>query len=646
MIGKILGNRYEIIEKIGGGGMALVYKAKCQLLNRYVAVKILRPEFTSDEDFISEFKKESQAAASLSHPNIVNIYDVGNEENDIYYIVMEYVKGKTLKQIIKSKGYLDPNETINIGKQIALALQHAHNNHIVHRDIKPHNILITDDGRVKVTDFGIARAVTSSTVTNTGNVIGSVHYFSPEQARGGYIDEKSDLYSLGIVLYEMATGKVPFEGESPISIALKHIHEEIAPPSLINKDIPKALEDIILKATQKDQSKRYTDTKEIYEDLNEALQHPMGDFVKIIEDDDCPTQVIPVIKDEDIDIKDSMVKDIKPSKKKNHAIIWGAVATAFILALIFTGSIFYFKDKFIPTEKEVPNFVGKPYEEAKSNLENLGFKVELASEQNSSQYNKGYVISQDPADGTKLKPGYPIKLIVSKGPKMVPVPTFINENIKDIDILLENANLEEGDVKYDYSSLPIGIIIDQSPKKGKEVPENTAIDLVVSQGPEIRTILMPDLVEKNVDDAKRDIETSGLIVGDINHDFSDDVEKNKVISQSIKAGTEIEENKVIHLVVSKGPKEIQQPSEENELQMNSVSFPLYFDQAKQEEFVLKLVKIQNGVSTVIYNQVRQKSESGKRITIKGRDKATIEIYFDDVLIADKIIDFETGNIYD
>lgn len=643
MIGKILGNRYEIIEKIGGGGMALVYKAKCQLLNRYVAVKILRPEFTSDEEFISEFRKESQAAASLSHPNIVNIYDVGNEENDIYYIVMEYVKGKTLKQIIKSKGHLDPSETINIGKQIALALQHAHNNHIIHRDIKPHNILITDDGRVKVTDFGIARAVTSSTVTNTGNVIGSVHYFSPEQARGGYIDAKSDLYSLGIVLYEMASGKVPFEGESPISIALKHIHEDVTPPSLINKDIPKALEDIILKATQKDQSKRYNNTEEIYEDLNEALEHPMGDFVKIIEDDDCPTQVIPAIKDQDMDTKDIPVKNTKPSKK-NHAIIWGAVTTAFILALIFTGSIFYFKDKFIPTEKEVPNFVGKPYEEAKTNLENLGFKVELASEQNSSQYNKGEVISQDPVGGTKLKSGYPIKLIVSKGPKMTEVPSFINENIKDIDILLENAQLEEGEVKYDYSSLPIGIIIDQKPKEGTQVPEHTEVDLVVSQGPEIKTILMPDLVEKNIDEAKRDIETSGLIVGEIDYEFDDNIEKNKVISQSIKAGTEIEENKVINLVVSKGPKGIQQPSEEEELQMNSVSFPLYFDQAEQEEFVLKLVKIQNGVSTVIYNQVRKKSESGKKITIKGRDKATIEIYFDDVLIADKIIDFETGNI--
>ncbi|MDD3850958.1 MAG: protein kinase, partial [Firmicutes bacterium] len=219
MIGKTLGNRYEIVEKIGSGGMSFVYKARCSLLNRYVAVKILRPEFTSDENFVKKFRQESQAAASLSHHNIVSIYDVGVDD-DIYYIVMEYIEGKTLKQFIRERGRMNPHHAAEIAQQICKALVHAHNNHIVHRDIKPHNILVTKDGTAKVTDFGIARAVTSSTVTNTGSVIGSVHYFSPEQARGGYIDEKSDLYSLGIVLYEMVTGKVPFEGESPISIAL------------------------------------------------------------------------------------------------------------------------------------------------------------------------------------------------------------------------------------------------------------------------------------------------------------------------------------------------------------------------------------------------------------------------------------------
>ena len=245
MIGKILGNRYEIVEKIGGGGMALVYKAKCKLLNRYVAIKILRSEFINDEEFINKFRRESQAAASLSHPNIVNIYDVGVEDN-IYYIVMEYIKGNTLKQLIREKGKLDANEALDIAIKIADALHHAHENHIVHRDIKPHNILVTEDGRVKVTDFGIARAATTSTVTNTSNVIGSVHYFSPEQARGGYTDENSDIYSLGVVMYEMVTGRLPFEGDSPITVALKHIQEDIELPTSIESSVPKSVESIIL----------------------------------------------------------------------------------------------------------------------------------------------------------------------------------------------------------------------------------------------------------------------------------------------------------------------------------------------------------------------------------------------------------------
>ncbi|QEK13607.1 Stk1 family PASTA domain-containing Ser/Thr kinase [Crassaminicella thermophila] len=645
MIGKILGNRYEIIEKIGGGGMALVYKAKCKLLNRYVAVKILRPEFTSDEEFIRSFKKESQAAASLSHPNIVNIYDVGNDD-DIYYLVMEYVKGKTLKQIIKEKGPLQLEETINIGKQIALALQHAHNNHIVHRDIKPHNIMITDDGRVKVTDFGIAKAVTSSTVTNTGNVIGSVHYFSPEQARGGYIDEKSDLYSLGIVLYEMATGKVPFEGESPISIALKHIHEDIKLPSEINKNIPKALEDIILKATQKDQTKRYNSTKDICEDLEQALKQPSGSFVKIEDDDDSPTQVIPAIKDEDIKLKNSTYER-KNSQKSNRTIMWSAIITAFILALIFTGGLFYLKKLFIVPEKEVPSLIGIELEEAKTNLENLGFGVEVAAEKNSDQYKKGYIIDQEPAAGKICKEGYTIKLTVSKGPKLVEVPTFINKNINEIEYLLENAGLKEGIVKYENHTLPIGVIISQSPQARKKVPKGSEVNFVVSQGPRIRFILMPSLVGQDINSAKRTIETSGLKLGNVEYRFDENVQKDIVISQSIKAGTEVEENKAINLVVSKGPEEVSQPSEEEELQMKSVSFPLFYDQAKQEEFVLKIVKIQNGISTDVYSAIHHKSKSGKeKITIKGRDKATIEIYFDNELITTKQIDFETGKIYD
>jgi len=650
MIGKVLGNRYEIVERIGGGGMALVYKAKCRLLNRFVAVKILRPEFTNDEEFVSKFKRESQAAASLSHPNIVNIYDVGNDENDIYYIVMEYIKGKTLKQIIREKGVLDPETAIHIAKQIALALEHAHSNHIVHRDIKPHNILITEDGRVKVTDFGIARAVTSSTVTNTGNVIGSVHYFSPEQARGGYVDKKSDIYSLGIVLYEMITGRVPFDGESPISIALKHIHESVPLPSQFNKDIPKALEDIVLKALQKDQIKRYSSAAEMIEDLNRAAKYPMDDFVVIEDDDDSPTQIIPAIKEEPEPQPTKILKSVpnkpKVSQKSNRRLILAAIAAAFVLALAFTAGLFYFGGLFSGAEKEVPNVVGKSLEEAQSILTNLGFKVEVGQEEYSSEYEKGVVIGQEPSAGTKRKTGYTVVLTISKGPRMVEVPKLVNENIKDIDLLLEGTSLVEGKVEYEYSSLPVGIIIKQDPAPYTKVPEGTKINLVVSQGEEVKLVVMPNLLGKNIQDVKKEMEKLGLKLN-ITYKEDSTAEKDTVISQDVRAGTEIETNRVVNVVVSKGQENIGQPSEEDELPMNSVSFSLYYDQAEQEEFTLSIVKIQNGISTEIYRQVHNKSKSGReRITIKGRGKAKIAIYFDDKLISTKNIDFETGRIYD
>lgn len=645
MIGKILGNRYEILEKIGGGGMALVYRAKCRLLNRFVAVKILRPEFTSDEEFIGKFKRESQAAASLSHPNIVNIYDVGNDENDIYYIVMEYVKGRTLKQIIKEKGSIEPNDAINMAKQIALALEHAHNNHIVHRDIKPHNILITEDSRVKVTDFGIARAVTSSTVTNTGNVIGSVHYFSPEQARGGYTDEKSDLYSLGIVLYEMVTGRVPFEGESPISIALKHIHEDIKLPSLIKKDVPKALEDVILKATQKDQTKRYASSREMLEDLNQALKFPTDSFVRFEEDDDSPTQIIPAINEEDIRKKTASLEN--SNKKKNAKLIfWSAIILAFILALTVTGAIYVYNYQFKGQEKEVPSVIGNTVEEAKTNIENLGLKFEISSEQYNSQYEEGYVISQIPSAQEIVKEGYIVKLIVSKGAQLVKVPTLTNKKLEDIDLFLENSSLNTGNIDYEYSTLPIGIVISQSPEPGVKVPRDSEVNVVVSQGQEMKVVLMPNVVGEEIEKAKNTIETSGLVVGNIDYKPHKSIEKDRILTQNIDPGSEVQEKTTINLTVSEGPEGIEQPSEEDELQMKSVSFSLYYDDAKQEEFILKIIKIQNGVATDYYSGVHQKSKGSQKTTIKGRGKATIEIYFDNVLIERKQIDFETGAIYD
>ena len=277
--GRLLGNRYEIIEKIGSGGMATVYKAKCHVLNRYVAIKILRDEFTTDEEFIKRFEVEAQSAASITHPNIVSVYDVGVDGN-LYYIVMELIKGKTLKEIIiEERGPLPWKWSVNIAIQIASALEIAHRNHIIHRDIKPHNIIITEDGVAKVTDFGIAKAVSNSTITAFGTTIGSVHYFSPEHARGGFTDEKSDLYSLGVVMYEMLTGKVPFDADTPVSVALKHMQEEPRLAKEVNPNIPLAVNDVIMKALKKDSTLRYQSATEMLIDLRRALKEPSGDFV-------------------------------------------------------------------------------------------------------------------------------------------------------------------------------------------------------------------------------------------------------------------------------------------------------------------------------------------------------------------------------
>ncbi|PAB58870.1 Stk1 family PASTA domain-containing Ser/Thr kinase [Anaeromicrobium sediminis] len=639
MIGKVLGDRYELIERIGGGGMALVYKAKCNLLNRYVAVKILRPEFESDEEFIKSFRQESQSAASLSHHNIVNIYDVG-KENDTDYIVMEYVENKTLKQIIKEEGPLNSNRVIKIGKQIALALEHAHSNHIIHRDIKPHNILVTSNDTAKVTDFGIARAVTSSTITNAGNVIGSVHYFSPEQARGGYISEKSDIYSLGIVLYEMATGTLPFEGEKPLSVALKHINEEVQDPRKVNKSIPKALADIILKATQREQSKRYENAMELYKDLDIALQKPMGNFVDLLDKGDSPTVVIPAIDEEQI-----ISKSKKNKKENNRVIIWSAILLAFVSALMVTVGGIYLKDILFVKEVNVPGVVGLSEDDAKKELLKLGLKAEAATTRFSNEYEKGYVIEQDPKEGIKRKEGYPVNLILSKGKELVEAPNLINKNIESIDITLENAKLKEGKVKYEYSSMPVGIIVDQEPRGGQMVEIDSQINLVVSQGIQTKTILMPTLVGKPLKEVKKTIEASGLILGKVEYKESEE-EKDIVIWQNLKGGTEVEENQVVNLSVSEGSS-IRQPSEEDEFQMKSISFRLYYDQANNENFRLKIVKIQNGIPIVVHDKMHNKSMSGKeKIAIEGRGKASIDIYFDDVLIADKQIDFETGNIDD
>lgn len=560
MIGKILGKRYEIVEKIGGGGMALVYKARCNLLNRFVAIKVLRPEFINDKDLLDKFRKESQAAASLSHPNIVNVYDVG-EEDDVYYIVMEYVNGKTLKELIKEKGRLSKEEILDFSRQIALALKHAHSNHIVHRDIKPHNILITEDNRAKVTDFGIALAATSSTITNTGSIIGSVHYFSPEQARGGYTDEKSDLYSLGIVMYEMATGRLPFEGDAPITVALKHIQENPEAPSKYNPSISKSLEAIIIKLMQKEQSARYINASELIEDLYKAKNNfDLGDIDRTLKIEDSPTQIIPMVTANEIKeltgsqdetkTDDSIIKKQNLNKKRK-LVIGSAIAAALLAALVFTFGFFYVSDLFKVEDVEVPDFVGKNIEDAKKEAEEIGLRLNVSSKYDAN-IPKDEIISQTTSVGMKVRKGFEVKVVVSEGRKLATVPDLVYKTRSDAERMLKDEGLDIGDTKEEFSELPIGTVIYQNPLAEYQVPEGSKVDITVSKGPEVVTFPMPNLVGKTLEEAKIILEQNNLKIGSVKEEYSNVYVRGHVMDQNIPANADVSKESVVNLVVSKG----------------------------------------------------------------------------------------------
>ena len=410
IIGRTIANRYEIINKTGVGGMATVYVAKDKVLNRNVAVKVLKDEFTTDEEFVKRFNSEAQAAASLSHPNIVSIYDVGNEDN-IYYIVMELVRGKTLKQIITEEGALPWKWSVNIAMQIASALETAHKNNIVHRDIKPHNIIITEDGVAKVTDFGIAKAVSNSTITAFGTTIGSVHYFSPEQAKGGYTDAKSDIYSLGVVMYEMLTGRVPFDSDTSVSVALKHMQEAPVPPMEINENIPKAVNDIILKAMEKEPMARYQTATAMLRDLSMALKDPDGEFVEE-EANDGLTRRMGVITDDML--RNSSASNTKKKKQgklaefcKKHPAARPLIIIAIILVLFFgsIGITSAIMNATNPKDVQIPNLVGKTEDEAKAELAKLKLEYVKISEDYNKDYEAGKIYEQTPSysEGYKIK---------------------------------------------------------------------------------------------------------------------------------------------------------------------------------------------------------------------------------------------------
>ena len=641
-IGMMIGDRYEILEKIGTGGMSDVYKAKCHKLNRYVAIKVLKQEFSENANFVSKFRIEAQAAAGLMHPNIVNVYDVG-EENGIYYIVMELVEGITLKKYIEKKARLSYKEAVSIAIQVSMGIEAAHNNHIIHRDIKPQNIIISKDGKVKVTDFGIAKAATSNTITS--NVMGSVHYTSPEQARGGIVDEKSDIYSAGITMYEMITGHVPFDGDSTVTVALKHLNEVIKSPAEEVPDIPYSLECIIMKCTQKLPNKRYMSCEELLQDLKHSLVDPEGDFVVLdgvtkrmpatsqdtgrttvvmspdelnrmknrqnynddydddydddyeddydnrrrsrYDDDDDYDDRRRSRYDDDDDYDDRRRSrydddgdyddrrkdryDDRNRRKKNEVnkdtkkimkilMVVAGVVIALLIMFLVGNAVGVFKGgKGTTTQQtdsemvKVPDVTGKTYEEAQKELNKYDLGIHKSTAP-SDTVAKGKIISQDPADGKKVKKHTTVNVVISSGEeaKMTTIPSVVGLAEADAEKALQAKNLivKKGDPVYS-DDVEQGEVVSVSPSEGAEVKEGTTVTLVISKGNQPTKV--PKLTGKSQSDAEAALSQAGLS-GNATEDYSDTVEKGLVISQDTDAGKEVSKGTTIGYVVSKGPK--------------------------------------------------------------------------------------------
>lgn len=577
LIGKMLNNRYEVLEKIGNGGMATVYKAKCHVLNRYVAIKILKDEFTTDSEFIKKFNTEAQSAAGLAHPNIVQIYDVCNEDN-LYYIVMELIQGKTLKEIITEDGILSWKWSVNIAIQIASALETAHKNNIIHRDIKPHNIIITEDGIAKVTDFGIAKAVSNSTITAFGTTIGSVHYFSPEHARGGFTDAKSDLYSLGIVMYEMLTGRVPFDADTPVSVALKQVQEEPVDPMNYNENIPISVNRIILKAMQKDPNLRYQNATEMLKDLSLALKKPNEDFVVLAtRSDDSPTQKIPTIYELEMEKnndrkapkieqgtkKKGKIEKIKEFYAEHRAFL---VFTIIALCILLFISVVLITNAVInhnrPAQVEIPNVSGAnnadrmTKDDAIKLLNSLGFNDIEIEEEYSDEVEEGYVISQKPEyQAIRSNVTEKIVLVVSKGQKIVTLPKkIVGRNIEDVKKELDELELKYNIIEENSETVEADIVIEIDPEEGEEITAATEIELTVSIGSAFKDVIVPSVLNSTEEAATQKLRAEGLVV---NVSYEENASKSDgiVISQSITAGKTVKEGETIDIVVNKQPTE-------------------------------------------------------------------------------------------
>lgn len=667
LIGRMLANRYEILEKIGNGGMATVYKAKCHVLNRFVAVKVLKEEFITDIDFIKRFRSEAQTAASLTHPNIVSIYDVGNE-GDVYYIVMELIQGKTLKEIIVEDGKLSWKWSVNIAIQIASALETAHRNNLIHRDIKPHNIIITEDGMAKVTDFGIAKAVSNSTITAFGTTIGSVHYFSPEHAKGGVTDAKSDIYSLGIVMYEMLTGRVPFDADTPVSVALMQVQEEPIEPRKLNPQIPISVNNIILKAMQKDPADRYQNATEMLIDLSTALKRPDDDFVKLNKKfDTLQTQKLSTLYDIDSKVRKDDEEDeeeeYRPKRKKkrgffgfmkDHVLISFILIAILLFGLALGGTILVMnltksKDVQIPnlvknsagtrlTEAQAVEIYNKTEFKKKNDL-----KIEYVEDEtiNGETVEPGQVVKQTPAyvENRKIKAKDQITIYVRKAKevKTLKMIDLTGKTKEEAESLLKSLGYT-GTIKYEEEasdSLKEGLIIRQSIQKDIKFKENADLTITVSSGSD--KIDVPNVLGQTEAAARQALEAAGFAVKvetTENNDKSDGIILKQSVMDKAKAGetititvNKVQKTKAISVTVDISKYVKNGDSDDS-------------DTSSSETTITKKAKVKLKVDGSMYGEDDGYDITTKPIiTIYGKGNTQVELIVDGTTMKIKDVDF-------
>ncbi|SDB16127.1 Stk1 family PASTA domain-containing Ser/Thr kinase [Eubacterium oxidoreducens] len=579
-VGTFLADRYEVIGKIGTGGMSDVYKAKDHSLGRNVAVKVLKDEFADDVNFVTKFRSEAQSAAGLEHPNIVNIYDVGSE-NGLHYIVMEYVEGITLKTYIEKKGQLTYKEAVSIAIQVGRGIEAAHNKNIIHRDIKPQNIIISTEGKVKVTDFGIARAASANTINS--DVMGSVHYSSPEQARNGFVDGKSDVYSLGIVMYEMVTGRVPFDGDTTVAVAIQHLQEDMVSPSAYAPDLPISIEKVILKCTQKSADRRYESMADLLVDLKKVLISPNEDFVTMVPLDNDKTRVITEDElrqiQEEADQTDTELTDaeneeededgaINPRMEKLMTIL-GIVAAIIIVIVVIliiaklAGGLNFGSsdDEDTTTAVEQENekvtmidLTDMSYDAAEDALEELGLTIKNGGTVSSDTIDEGNVVSQDVEEGEEISKGSTVTVTLSSGAGEISVPDVTGYEESSAINTLEDKGLKYTR-EYEYSdSVESGKVISTDPAAGSSVKEGDTITITISQG--VETVQVPDVTGKTKKKAKAALESAGLKLGNVTSEYSDSVAKGKVISQGVASGKYVDSGTSVSIVVSLGPETV------------------------------------------------------------------------------------------